>query len=513
MIRNIKQATNLANQNRVLRAANRIAHILSKTEKIEESIEELMTEFLEVVQADEGSIQLLRPSSQRTQRTLIRKAGEKNSLLKNRIDDLMTGWTVRHAKTLLTDNVTAVFNLGPSGEKYADIGSILAARLVAKEEAIGVVNLVRSGRRDRFTGDDKEVLTLLCEEISEFIEVAQLREKLFSENERLKQELAGRFDRHGIIGKSAALKEVFTLLNHVAPTDGRVMIHGESGTGKELIAKYIHNAGPRKDRPFIAVDCGALPGNLLESELFGYVRGAFTGANKDRDGLFQEANGGTLFLDEIANTSLETQAKLLRVLQENEIRPLGSNRTRKVDVRIIVASSQNLRDRVEAGEFRQDLYYRLNVVPIPLPPLRQRIEDIALIASHFVEVLSEKHKKRITGIHADALKIMEKYKWPGNVRELENVMERGVIMAGVNDDLIKPSHLPDELTESENARPAAEIPSSGDLTEILDAYEKQILLEVLENNKWNKTAAARALNVSERVIRYKMHRLGIDPAE
>jgi transcriptional regulator with GAF, ATPase, and Fis domain len=272
MIRNIKQATNLANQNRVLRAANRIAHILSKTEKIEESIEELMTEFLEVVQADEGSIQLLRPSSQRTQRTLIRKAGEKNSLLKNRIDDLMTGWTVRHAKTLLTDNVTAVFNLGPSGEKYADIGSILAARLVAKEEAIGVVNLVRSGRRDPFTGDDKEVLTLLCEEISEFIEVAQLREKLFSENERLKQELAGRFDRHGIIGKSAALKEVFTLLNHVAPTDGRVMIHGESGTGKELIAKYIHNAGPRKDRPFIAVDCGALPGNLLESELFGYVR-------------------------------------------------------------------------------------------------------------------------------------------------------------------------------------------------------------------------------------------------
>ncbi len=494
----------------VLNSANKIAHLLSKAQSVEETIEDLMAEFLEIVQAQEGSIQLLRPSSKNSQRTLIRKADETDSLLKNRLDDLMTGWTVRHEKTLLSDNILEFFNLGKNAEKFAAIGSILAAPLVVKSEIIGVVNLVRSAPSENFGTDDEEILAALSEEISEFIEEAQLREQLFSENERLKQELAGRFDEHGIIGKSTALKEVFTLLDHVAPTDGRVMIHGESGTGKELIAKYIHNAGLRKGKAFIAVDCGALPTNLLESELFGYKRGAFTGANADRRGLFEAANGGTLFLDEIANTSLETQAKLLRVLQENEIRPLGSNQSLKIDVRIIVASSRNLKDQMEAGEFREDLYYRLNVVPIPLPPLRERNEDIPLLASYFVKSLAAKHNKKVTGIHADAIKIMEKYRWPGNVRELENVMERAVIMSGLNDNLLLPTHFPDELSRSGNSPRMPDIPNSGDLTGILEAYEKRILLKVLESNKWNKTAAARALNISERVMRYKIQQLGIE---
>ncbi|MCG8608410.1 sigma-54-dependent Fis family transcriptional regulator [bacterium] len=495
----------------VLSAANRIARLLSKTQRIEATIEKLMREFLELVDADEGSIQLLRPSSGTTQRTLIRKGKSGESVLQTYIDDLMTGSAVKNKQPLLTNDIAATFKLGMAGDKFARVKSALAAPFLVHEEAIGAVNLIRTVQSSLFTEADLHVISSLANEVSEFVEQAQLREQLFDENERLRQELAARFDRGGIIGNSSAMNEVFSLLDRVIPTNGRVMVQGESGTGKELIAKYVHANGPRKDGPFVAVDCGALPANLLESELFGYVRGAFTGANQDRQGLFEEASGGTLFLDEIANMTLETQAKLLRVLQEEEVRPLGSNRARKVDVRVIVAASQDLKEKTTTGEFRTDLFYRLNVVPIRIPALRERPEDIPVLAAHFLNRFSTNYGRQLHSISVPTLAVLEAYPWPGNVRELENAMERAVILAADKDTQLQPEHLPYELSFPGDQKKSTDLPTTGNLDTLLADYERQILLNALRHHDWNQSAAAEALNISERVMRYKIKRLKLRP--
>jgi len=424
--------------------------------------------------------------------------------------NLLAGWAVKNRQALLTNDIVSTFKLGKTSKQFSEVSSALSAPFLIQEQVVGAVNLIRTGKIV-FSTDEQQLVASLAIEVSEFIEQAQLREQLFDENERLKQELKGGFDTHGIIGNSPAMKAVFSLLQRVTPTDGRVMIQGESGTGKELIAKFIHHEGQRNGKPFVAIDCGALPGNLLESELFGYVRGAFTGANRDRRGLFEEANNGTIFLDEIANMSLETQAKLLRVLQEGEIRPLGSNEMRKVDARVIAAASHDLSQKISAGEFRSDLFYRLNVVPIRLPSLRERVEDIPVLALHFLGRFVEKYSRQLGNIDPRAIEILERYQWPGNVRELENVIERAVILAAEKDTTLLAGHLPFELSSSEVQSGASEIPLSGDLTKIIEDYEREILFKVLQNNDWNQTQAANALNISERVIRYKIKRLNLHP--
>ena len=269
---------------------------------------------------------------------------------------------------------------------------------------------------------------------------------------------------HEIIGCSAKIQELFSLLQKIFPTDVQVLLEGESGTGKELIARALHKNGPRKERPFIAVDCGALPANLLESELFGCVKGAFTGAHCNRKGLFEEADGGTLFLDEITNMPQEVQSKLLRAVQEREIRPLGSSQVRKVDVRIIAAASDNLQAEVEAGRFRQDLFFRLNVVNVPLPPLRERKEDVAILANHFLTKMNKKHCRHVKRFNRETICHLEGYTWPGNVRELEHAVERAVVLcegeqlskedfpfretsSAVSDDVFRPRALQEAFNE------------------------------------------------------------------
>ncbi len=493
----------------VLQTVNHIAHLLNKIEVVEEAIESLMNEFMQLVNADEGSIQLLRPTSEITRRTLIRSNDQEQVHLDSRLDDLLTGWAVMHKQVLKSDNITKTLELSKKFKHYSPICSVLSIPLLVQDRAIGVVNLVRLKSSAKFSNDDQCMVETLANEVACFIEQAQFREQLFNDYNRLQKEIADRFGVQGIIGKSPAMKEVFNLLERIFPTDGRILIQGESGTGKELIAKIIHYAGPRKSFPFVAIDCGALPPNLLESELFGYVRGAFTGANRDRKGLFEEAHRGTLFLDEIANTSIELQSKLLRVLQEGEVRPLGSNKSRKVDVRIVAASSEPIKKKIVCGEFRKDLYYRLNVVPIKIPALRERTGDVAILANHFLKKFSEKHKKKFSNISPPALNILEQYHWPGNVRELENVLERAVILAGNHESVMNPEHLPYEISLAEDHIDQIEIPLSGDLTAILSNFEREILLNVLRHHDWNKSAAARAMNISERVMRYKIQQLKI----
>jgi two-component system response regulator HydG len=262
------------------------------------------------------------------------------------------------------------------------------------------------------------------------VELERSNERLKHENAYLRRRLMGTAGFEGIIGSSTPLRRMLGEIERVRRTDATVHLHGETGTGKELVARALHAGGPRADGPFIAQNCGGIPEGLLQSVLFGHVKGAFTGADRTQPGVFQEANGGTLFLDEVAELSPAVQASLLRALQEREVMPVGSARAVKVDVRFVSASHKDLREEVRAGRFREDLFYRLMVVPIDLPPLRERKGDIALLAEHALDLLCTRHGKNLRGLSAEAIRVLEGYAWPGNVRELENAIERAVVMAG-----------------------------------------------------------------------------------
>jgi transcriptional regulator with PAS, ATPase and Fis domain len=376
----------------------------------------------------------------------------------------------------------------------------------------GVLNLVRLKGKPEFGERETWLLSFLAAIFSQFIHNARVHYEVFTENQRLKEEVRGKYAFEGIIGQSAELKSIFALLERVIPTDARVIIEGESGTGKELIAKVIHYNGLRKNAPFVAVDCGALPANLLEGELFGYVKGAFTGAIRDKKGLFEVAHNGTLFLDEIANMPLEIQSKLLRAIQEGEIRPLGSTVVKKVDVRIIAAGSGELKEKVAEGTFREDLFYRLNVVSVKLPPLRQRKGDIPLLADFFLKKMAGRHQREIKGFKAETMARLEAYSWPGNVRELENIVERMVILTEDHQEYIPVELLPMEIYPQNFEKITAPPPetASENIKNKKAFYEKMMLIEALTKSNWNQSAAARELGISERTVRYKMQKFGIE---
>jgi transcriptional regulator with PAS, ATPase and Fis domain len=310
---------------------------------------------------------------------------------------------------------------------------------------------------------------------------------------------------NGVIGRSPAMVEVYKTIARVAPGRTTVLVLGESGTGKELVARAIHEHSPRRKRAFVAVDCGALTETLLESELFGHARGAFTGAVGDKPGLFTEADGGTIFLDEIGNVTPALQAKLLRVLQEHHVRPVGGTEWRTVDVRVIAATNRDLGEAVAAGSFREDLYYRLKVVTIVLPPLRERREDIPLLVDHFVRCAASECGKQVTGVSQPALALLEAYHWPGNVRELAHVLERGVALA--QQDVLTAADLPAELRQPAPA--AAEPAFAGNPT--LDQLKRRYIRHVLEQSGGNVSRAASALGVDRRSLYRMLQRYGIVP--
>lgn len=334
------------------------------------------------------------------------------------------------------------------------------------------------------------------------------RRKLISEVEHLQNELREKYRFENIIGNSNPMMDVLAMISKVAKTDSSVLIAGESGTGKELIAKATHLNSRRKNRAFVTINCGALPENLQESELFGHVRGAFTGAIKDKRGLFQEANGGTLFLDEIGETALSTQVKLLRFLQDGEIRRVGENEPLYVDVRMIAATNKDLKKLIEEGKFREDLYYRLNVIPVDLPPMRERRDDIPLLANHFINIYAERTKKKNPSISPEAMKYLMQYDWPGNVRELENVIERALILAPKN--VILPEDLPGSILKREE--PSDKEPETligGDQT--LEDMEKRHILTTLDRCVWNQKKASEILGISTTTLWRKLKLYGIEP--
>ena len=314
-----------------------------------------------------------------------------------------------------------------------------------------------------------------------------------------------------LLGISEAIDELRKAIDLVAPTDLSVLIQGETGTGKELIAKAIHFNSPRKDQKLVSINCGAIPENLLESELFGHVKGAFTGAVQTRIGRFEQANGGTIFLDEIGNMPMTLQVKLLRVLQEREFERVGGNSTVKVDVRIIAATSSNLEQMVKDTTFREDLYYRLNVIPINLPPLRERREDTPLLVQKFIEHFCERHKLELKTVSPQVMKALMAFDWPGNVRQLENIVERMVALTGRRTAIL-PTDLPDEIQrrDSLNFVPLIEIPEEGiNFQNVVTDMERELILQSLRRTNGNKKLAAKLLNLKRTTLIEKIKRLGL----
>jgi two-component system, NtrC family, response regulator HydG len=362
------------------------------------------------------------------------------------------------------------------------------------------VDALKSGAYDYLTKPlDIDELKIL---VAKALRFQQLEE----ENRNLKERLGDRFDFSNIIGCSEAMRQLFEPLTLVAPTDATVLITGESGTGKELIANAIHQNSRRREKSFVKVNCAALPETLLESELFGHEKGAFTGARQRRKGRFQLAHAGSIFLDEIGEMASTTQAKILRVLQEQEFEPLGSSTTQKVDVRVIAATNKKLEEEIEEGRFREDLYFRINVVKIEIPPLRNRRDDIPLLLDHFLKRHAEKNKKLLKGITPRALDLMMRYDWPGNIRELENIIERAVILA--RSDMITHDELPDVLG---GLAPKSLVREVG-LTpgRSLKEVEKEMVLRTLEETGGNRTHTANMLGISRRTLQLKLKEYGVN---
>jgi two-component system, NtrC family, nitrogen regulation response regulator NtrX len=329
--------------------------------------------------------------------------------------------------------------------------------------------------------------------------------RLEDENKRLRAELE---ERHQILGSSVPMKALRQQIALTAPTNSRVLIYGESGTGKELVARGLHAHSSRRAMPFVEVNCAAIPEELIESEMFGHRKGSFTGASEDKVGKFQNADGGTLFLDEVGDMSLKTQSKVLRVLEEQRVEAIGSNKSVKVDVRVIAATNKKLEDEIGRNLFREDLFYRLNVIPFYVPALRERIEDIPILAAYFLTECCDAYGKKPKEFTAPAMEVLLAYPWPGNVRELKNLVERLVIMCPSS--RIEPHHLPPELFRGASKSPQKPYES---LQEARSAYEREFVLRKLEENRWNMTRAAAALGLERSHLYRKMRSLGIAPSK
>lgn len=362
------------------------------------------------------------------------------------------------------------------------------------------VEAIRAGAFDFLTKP------LIDEELQVALERALNQRRVIEENKTLKAQLDLRFGMENIIGHDHRMRKIYDMIDSVADTRATVLITGESGTGKSLIARAIHRRSGRRDKPFVEVACGALPENLLESELFGHAAGAFTGAVGEKMGKFMLADGGTIFLDEVATASPGMQVKLLRVLQDLEFEQVGGTKTFKIDTRIILATNEDLGRAVAAGRFRQDLYYRINVINIELPSLRERISDIPLLADHFLQQVRQDSGKNVRGFSEEAMSVLQRYRWPGNVRELENVIERAVLLG--KGELIAVADMPPALAAT--APLPLDLGGDHTLKQALSNPERQIILDVLEAHHWNRQATALALGINRTTLYKKMKRLGLE---
>ncbi len=389
--------------------------------------------------------------------------------------------------------------------------AFICVPIIHLEQVVGTLSIDRRIAPDTDLENDMALLEIIGNITAEAVSVAQKeheeRENLLEENRKLRRMLA---ENPGeMVGNCRAMQQVYELVRQVAPSDATVLIRGSSGTGKELVARAILNLSPRREKPFVCLNCAALPENLVESELFGHEKGAFTGATGRRIGRAEAADGGTLFLDEIGDLSLQTQVKLLRFIQERTFSRVGSNAELRSNVRFLAATSRNLEELMSKKLFREDLYYRLNIFPISMPDLSKRKSDIILLAEHFIEKMNVKYGKKVSRLSTPAINMLMAYHWPGNVRELENCIERAVLTA--QDECIHGYNLPPSLQTGKESGTELLPDGKASFNTLVDSYERELIVEALKRNSGNMSAAARDLGLSPRVIHYKIGRLGITP--
>jgi len=498
---------------RELSALHRISSILATGSRQRQ----LLMEVLDVLDSDldlrRGTIMLLSPDGSELMTEVAHAAPEVQRLaVRYQMGEGVVGKVVQSGKPAIVPRVSQepqfLDRLHRRRASSDGEVSYICVPVAIGNQVVGALSADRPYDEQADLDDDARFLTIVASMVANDVRVRRAaeaeRQALEEENLRLRSELEDRFRPENIIGNSNAMREVYRAIHQVAPSDTTVLIRGESGTGKELVAHAIHYAGPRAAGAFVKVNCAALSENLLESELFGHEKGAFTGAIQARKGRIEEAEGGTLFLDEVGDFSMATQVKLLRALQEREYQPVGSNATKKANVRILCATNRDLEQMVEAGQFRQDLYYRINVFPIFLPPLRDRRDDILQLADFFVERYSRRMGKDVRRISTPAINMMVAYHWPGNVRELENCIERAVLLS--TDDVIHGHHLPPTLQTAD----ASETAGAGTLEQRVQLYERDIIVDALKRANGKISAAARDLGSTARIIGYKVKQMGVD---
>jgi len=434
---------------------------------------------------------------------------------KYRMGEGVIGQVVQSGRPMIIPNISdePAFLDRTGARKKLQKGDIsfICVPIKLGKETIGTLSADRLFAEDISLDEDIRLLAIIGSMIAQAVKLRQSiqeeRQRLLEENLRLQEKLKERFKPSNIIGNTNIMQEVFDLIAQVSKSDATVIIRGESGTGKELVAQALHYNSLRAEKPFIKVNCAALPETIIESELFGHEKGAFTSAISLRKGRFELANNGTIFLDEIGDLSPSTQVKLLRVLQEKEIERVGGNETIRINVRIITATNRNLEELMTKEEFREDLYYRLNVFPIHIPPLRDRKSDIILLADNFIEKYSKQNRKSIKRMSTPAINLLMSYHWPGNVRELENVIERAVLLS--TDDVVHGHHLPPSLQSAESTDTGLH----SSLSKALDNLERELLLDALKSTKGNMAKAARQLGITERIMGLRIKRHAIDSAK
>lgn len=502
-------AQSLARENRILLALLEVSRVLNSSFELEKNLLKTMRVLGDFLEMERGSVFLLDQHTRELKivaaQGLTKEQIEKG---KYKIGEGIVGRVMEKGTPVVIPNVgEEPLFLNKTGSRIKKSGiSFLCVPISFKGESIGVMSADRIFRDKAITIDeDIRVLEIIASIIAQYVILWKHYRESEQERENLKLQLRGKYSLPNIIGTSDRMQEVFEAVHRVSDSRATVILYGESGTGKELIAKAIHYMSPRAKSSFVKFNCASIPEGLLESELFGHEKGAFTGAITSRKGRFELAHGGTLLLDEVGDLPLNLQPKILRVLQEREFEHVGGEKTIKVDVRLIAATSRNIEELVLKGKFREDLFYRLNVVPIFMPALRDRKEDIPLLVEFFLRRFNEENSRDIS-LSPEALRVLADYSWPGNVRELENTMERLVVMSGRN--LIKPADLPINLK-----LPAPEgFLQNESLQAGIADIEKTSIIDALEKTGWVQAKAARLIGLTPRQIGYKMKKYGLSAA-
>ncbi len=491
-----------------------IAKALAESLHLEETLKSILQSLDTHLKWQRGTITLLDPETETINIKVAHGLSERSKTLGSyKVGEGITGRVVQTGESIVVPDISKDPRfLHRTRSRKVDDGRKIAFFCVPiklEGKTVGALSIDRqTGRGDDFNAS-LHLLNIISTMVAQAIKLNKLveseRKSLEDENLRLRRELKSRFAVHNMVGTSNSMQEVYRLIEQVADSNATVLVRGESGTGKDLVAHAIHYNSLRADKPFIKVNCTAMPETLLESELFGHEKGAFTGAVERKLGRFERAHGGTIFLDEIGDFPPNLQVKLLRVIQFREFERVGGVDTIKANVRIIVATHKNLENQIKEGEFREDLYYRINVFPIFLPPLRERKDDIMLLADHFLQEYSAENGKRITRISTPAIEMLTRYHWPGNIRELENCLERAVLLC--EDDVIRSEHLPPSLQMIRKDDTSVKT----SFTEIIANKERELIVDALKKCGGRQRRAAQELGLTERILGYKIKKYGILP--